>query len=170
VRPPGDSEKGILRSVSTTQVSPGQLLAAQLVVNVGALVLGSALAYIGAVVVFDVAPPANIAGLVLAFVLGSAAMCTMALLIAAVAPGARAASGLGTLVYFPMMFAAGVWTPGPAMPDAVRRVADYTPLGAASQAMQDAWAGSSIRLLHVAVMVIITAVLGAVAARSFRWE
>jgi ABC-2 type transport system permease protein len=74
------------------------------------------------------------------------------------------------LVYFPMMFAAGVWTPGPAMPDAVRRVADYTPLGAASQAMQDAWAGSSIRLLHVVVMVVVTAVLGAIAARSFRWE
>jgi ABC-2 type transport system permease protein len=163
-------EKGVLRRLSTTPVSPTSLLAAQLVVNVGALLLGSALAYIGAVVAFDVAPPTNIAGLVFAFILGSAAMCTVALLIAAIAPSARAASGLGTLVYFPMMFAAGVWTPGPLMPDAVRRIADYTPLGAASQAMQDAWSGSSIRLLHVGVMVVITAMVGAVAARSFRWE
>ena len=163
-------EKGVLRRLSTTPVSPVQLLAAQLVVNVGALLVGSALAYIGAVLAFDVAPPANIGGLVLAFVLGSAAMCMVALLIAAVAPSARAASGLGTLVYFPMMFAAGVWTPGPTMPDVVRRVADYTPLGAASQAMQDAWAGSSLRPLHFVVMVAITAVFGAIAARSFRWD
>ncbi len=163
-------EKGVLRRLSTTPVSPVQLLAAQLVVNVGALLVGSALAYVGAVVAFDVVPPANIAGLVLAFILGSAAMCTVALLIAALAPTARASSGLGTLVYFPMMFAAGVWTPGPLMPDAVKRVADYTPLGAASQAMQDAWAGSSVRLLHVVVMVVITAAFGAIAARSFRWE
>jgi ABC-2 type transport system permease protein len=163
-------EKGVLRRLSTTPVSPVQLLAAQLIVNVGALLLGSALAYVCAVVAFDVVPPANIAGLVLAFILGSAAMCTVALLIAALAPTARASSGLGTLVYFPMMFAAGVWTPGPLMPDAVRRVADYTPLGAASHAMQDAWAGSSVRLLHVIVMVVITVVFGAIAARSFRWE
>jgi ABC-2 type transport system permease protein len=163
-------ERGILRRLSTTPVSPVALLAAQLVVNVGALLVGSALAYVGAVAAFHVAPPTNIAGLLLAFVLGSAAMCTVALLIAAVAPTARAASGLGTLVYFPMMFTAGVWTPGPTMPDAVRRVADYTPLGAASQAMQDAWAGSSIRLLHVVVMVTVTAIFGAIAARSFRWE
>ncbi len=163
-------EKGVLRRLSTTPVSPVQLLAAQLVVNVGALLLGSALAYVGAVVAFDVAPPGNIAGLVLAFILGSAAMCTVALLIAALAPTARASSGLGSLVYFPMMFAAGVWTPGPLMPDAVRRVADYTPLGAASQAMQDAWAGGSVRLLHVIVMVAITGLFGAIAAKSFRWE
>jgi ABC-2 type transport system permease protein len=163
-------EKGVLRRLSTTPVSPTTLLAAQLVVNVGALLLGSALAYVGAFLAFDAAPPSNIAGLVLSFVLGSAAMCTVALLIAAVAPSARSAAGLGTLVYFPMMFAAGVWTPGPTMPETVRRVADYTPLGAASQAMQDAWAGSSLRLLHVVVMVGITAVFGAIAARSFRWE
>jgi len=163
-------EKGVLRRLSTTPVSPMALLAAQLIVNVGALLIGSGLACVGAVVAFDVAAPENVGGLVVAFVLGSAAMCAVALLIAAVTPSARASSGLGTLVYFPMMFAAGVWTPGPIMPDAVRRVADFTPLGAASQAMQDAWAGSWPRPLHLVVMGGLTAAFGALAARSFRWE
>lgn len=163
-------ERGVLRRLSTTPVSPSALLAAQLVVNMGALLIGSALAYVGAVVAFDVPPPDNALGLALAFVLGSAAMCAVALLIAAVAPSARASSGIGTLVYFPMMFAAGVWTPGPVMPDAVRRVADFTPLGAASQAMQDAWQGSWPRPQHLVVMAVLTVAFGAVAARSFRWE
>jgi len=49
-------------------------------------------------------------------------------------------------------------------------VADFTPLGAASQAMQDAWAGSWPRPLHLVVMGGLTAAFGALAARSFRWE
>jgi ABC-2 type transport system permease protein len=163
-------ERGVLRRLSTTPVSPGALLAAQLVVNLAALVAGSALAYGCAKVAFHVAMPGNVAGLVIAYLLGSAAMCGVALFIAAIAPTARASSGIGSLVYFPMMFAAGVWTPGPTMPEVVRRVADFTPLGAASQAMQDAWAGGWPRPLHLAVMAVIAAGLGVAAAKSFRWE
>jgi ABC-2 type transport system permease protein len=163
-------ERGILRRLSTTPVSPTVLLAAQLVVNVGALVVGSLLAFLVATAVFGVAPPANVPGFGLAFVLGSAAMCAVALLIAAVAPSARASSGIGTLVYFPLMFFAGVWTPGPVMPDLVRRISDYTPLGAASQALQDSFAGAWPSALHVAVMTTLTLGLGAVSARFFRWE
>ena len=69
-----------------------------------------------------------------------------------------------------MMFVAGVWTPGPTMPDAVRPVADYTPLGAASQSLQDAWAGAWPHPLHLAVMIGFTVACGAGAARWFRWE
>jgi ABC-2 type transport system permease protein len=162
-------ERGVLRRLSTTPVSPSSLLAA-IVVNGGALLLGSALAYLGAAVAFGVKPPGNVAALVLAFILGATAMCALAFLIAAVTPSARASSAVGTLVYFPMMFAAGVWTPGPTMPDTVRRVADFTPLGAASQSMQDAWAGASPRVLHIVVMALVAIICGATATRAFRWE
>ena len=163
-------ERGVLRRLATTPVSPAALLGAQLIVNVAALLFGSLLAYATAAALFHVAAPGNIPGTVLAFGLGSAAMAAVALLIAAVAPSARASSGLGSIVYFPMMFAAGVWTPGPTMPESVRRVAEYTPLGAASQALQDAWSGHWPRPQELAVMAVLTVVFGAVAARTFRWE
>jgi ABC-2 type transport system permease protein len=162
-------ERGVLRRLSTTPVSPTALLTAQLIVNLGALVVGAGLAYLAGYVLFQVVAPANLVGLLVAFLLGSAAMCAVALFIASVAPSARASSGLGSLVYFPMMFFAGVWTPGPLMPAAVRRVADYTPLGAASQAMQDAWAGGWPRPLHLAVMAVMAAGFAAAATRLFRW-
>lgn len=163
-------EKGLLRRLSTTPASPVMLLVAQLAVNLLALVAGSVLAVTAAWIAFDVRLPENAPGLVVAFTLGSIAMVAVALLIAAVTPNSRASMGVGSLVYYPMMFAAGVWTPGPAMPDVVRRVADYTPLGAASQAMQDAWAGDWPRLLHLVVLVGYTVVLGGLAARLFRWS
>ncbi|MGC4763630.1 ABC transporter permease [Micromonospora sp. DT46] len=163
-------ERGVLRRLSTTPVSPMALLVAQVAVNVAALLVACGLAWLVAATVFDVSPPGNVVGFVLAFTLGSSAMCAVALLVAAVTPSARASSGVGQLIYFPMMFFAGVWTPGPLMPDLVRKIADFTPLGAASQAVQDAWAGSWPTLLHLAVMATFTVVLGGFAARYFRWE
>lgn len=163
-------ERGVLRRLSTTPVSPTALLAAQVAVNVAALLVACGLAWLVAATVFDVPPPGNVVGLVLAFTLGAGAMCAVALLVAAVTPSARASSGVGQLIYFPMMFFAGVWTPGPLMPDLVRKIADFTPLGAASLAVQDAWAGSWPALSHLAVMAAFTVGLGAIAARYFRWE
>ena len=162
-------ERGVLRRLSTTPVSPATLLAAQLIVNLAALVIGSVLAYVAGYLLFRVQPPANVVALLVAFLLGSAAMCAVALFIASVSPSARAASGLGSLVYFPMMFFAGVWTPGPMMPEGARRVADFMPLGAASQAMQDAWAGGWPSPLHLVVMSGMAVGFGVAATRLFRW-
>jgi ABC-2 type transport system permease protein len=166
----GYRERGILRRLSTTPVSPAVLLAAQVAVNVGALLTACGLAWLVAAATFGGAPPGNPAGAVLAFVLGAGAMCAVALLVAAVTPSARASAGIGALIYYPMMFFAGVWTPGPAMPEVVRSVAGYTPLGAASQALLRAWDGSWPTLSQLAVMVAYTLALGWVAARRLRWE
>jgi ABC-2 type transport system permease protein len=163
-------ERGILRRLSVTPVSPARLLLAQFVVNAGALLVGSVLAFVAARLAFGVAPPRNVVGFGIAFALGTAGMGAVALLIAAVTPNAKASSGFGSLVYFPMMFFAGVWTPGPTMPAVAQRIADLTPLGAASQAIQDTWAGAWPHPLHLAVMVGYIAVLGTIAARAFRWE
>ena len=56
------------------------------------------------------------------------------------------------------------------MPGTAQRIADFTPLGAGSQAVQAAWAGSWPQGLHLAVMAGYTLALGALAARSLRWE
>ncbi|MDG4784496.1 ABC transporter permease [Micromonospora sp. WMMD1102] len=165
-----DREKGILRRLSTTPASPVRLLVAQLTVNASALLVGCALALLGGRLVFGIETRPHVPGLLLAFVLGAASMSSLALLLAAFTPTSRAATGIGSLVYYPMLFAAGVWTPGPAMPDAVRRVADFTPLGAASQALQDAWVGDWPQPLHLAVLVACIAGFGALAAKLFRWS
>ena len=97
-------------------------------------------------------------------------MGALGLLVAALAPSAGAASGIGTMVYFPMMFFAGAWTPGPLMPEIAERIGDFLPLGTASMAMQDAWVGDWPSRLHLAVLAVSALGLGVLAARLFRWQ
>jgi hypothetical protein len=52
----------------------------------------------------------------------------------------------------------------------LRRISDFTPLGAGVQSLADATAGQWPQLLHVAVMVGWTVLAGGLAARFFRWE
>lgn len=163
-------EQGVLRRLATTPTSPGTLLTAQLLVNFAILVAGSAVAALAAVSVLDVTTPENPVGLLLGFTLGTVACFGIGLIIAAVASSARVASGIGMIVYFPMLFFAGVWTPGETMPDAARAIADFTPIGAAAEAMTDAWFGDWPSALHLAVLLAWAVIAGTAATRLFRWE
>jgi ABC-2 type transport system permease protein len=56
-------------------------------------------------------------------------------------PSARAAQGIGLLLFFPS-FLLGVGGPPPSvMPDALRAIADRLPLALANQAIREPWLG-----------------------------
>lgn len=163
-------ERGVLRRLAVTPVRPVVLLLAQGLVNMALLTSVTALVLVLSGAAFGVPMPRQFAGFVLAFVLSVAAMFAIGLLISAIAPNGKAATGIGTVVFFPLVFLAGVWTPGPTMSDVVRRISDFSPLGAGAQAMQRAWNGEFPQPLHLAVLAGFTLVVGFIAARLFRWE
>ena len=66
-----------------------------------------------------------------------AGLFPIGLVIAAVARTANGANVIGRLVFFPLMFFAGLWLPRALMPGVLLDISNYTPLGAAVQAMQD---------------------------------
>jgi ABC-2 type transport system permease protein len=92
------------------------------------------------------------------------------MVVAAVAPSGKAASGIGSILFFPMMFLAGLYFPREVMPDILRRVSDFTPLGAGVQALQDAATGAWPQPLHLAVLAAIAIAASLFAAKLFRWE
>lgn len=163
-------EKGILRRLAVTPVPPARLLVAQLLTNVIMAVVSTTLLVLVSRIVFDVAVPRQILGYVAAFLLAAAALFAIGLLVAALAPNGRAASSIGMVLYFPIMFFAGLWIPRAAMPIALRHVSDFTPLGAAVQALQDTTNGSWPQPLQLAVMAAYVILFGLMAARLFRWE
>jgi ABC-2 type transport system permease protein len=87
-----------------------------------------------------------------------------------VVPSARVANGIGAILFFPMMFFAGLWLPRAEMPAVLRDISNYTPLGSAVQALQDSTQGHWPHPLYLAVLAGYALVFGVAAARLFRWE
>lgn len=163
-------ETGVLRRMSTTPMRPQGVLIAQAVVQLLGVAAGGVLALVVAFLVFDTPMPQEPALALLVFLLATASMFGIGVLIGGLASKGATASGYGMLVYFPMLFLAGLWTPGPMMPDMVATIATYTPLGAASQAMNDAWFGLGMPWVQLLVMAVWTVVMFGLAARTFKWE
>ena len=163
-------EKGVLRRLSASPVRASTLLVAVVAVKVlAALVSLVLLLAVGAAAV-DLSLPQASLWFLLVFVLSVTSLFSLGMLLAATIPSASAATGIGMALFFPSMFLAGVYVPREHLPDVLGRIGELTPLGAALQAMRDTWIGDAPSPLHVLVLVATTAVLGSVAARTFRWE
>ncbi|KIF76803.1 membrane protein [Streptomyces sp. 150FB] len=166
----GYRERGILRRMSTTPVRPHSLLGAQLVLLGGGAFCSAVLAVAVGRLAFGVALPAQLAGYLVALVLVTACSLALGGLISAVSRTQKAGQAIGSVVFFPSMFAAGVWLPVQTMPDLLRTIVTYTPFGAASGALDDAAQGGWPGWAHLGIMALWTVVLTAGAVRWFRWE
>lgn len=163
-------EKGILRRLATTPVPPVKLLAAQLAACLVAALGAVVLVLVFGRLVYSVPVPRQPFGFVVALALTAGAVFALGLCVAAVAPTGKVGNAIGTGLFFPLMFFAGLWVPREAMGPVLRRIGDFTPLGAGEQALRDAAAGAWPHLGQLAVLVAYIVVCGAAAARLFRWE
>ena len=163
-------ERGVLRRMATTPVHPSRLLAAQLTTNLLVSLLSMALVLTVGRVVFNVRLPQQFVGFIVALVLAAGALFTIGLFIAAIAPSGKAGGAIGGILFFPVMFFAGLWFPREAMSATLRRIGDFTPLGAGVQALRDATAGSWPHAGQLLVLTAYIVVFGAAAVRFFRWE
>ena len=161
-------ERRILRRLATTPAGPVRVVGAQLIVSL--IVVLAATAGVLAVgrLGFAVPLPRQPAGFAVAAVLAATAMLGLGMLIAALAPNARTAGAAGTVLFFPLMYFAGLWTPQ--LSPTARHIGEFTPLGAATQGLRDAMAGSWPHPVPLIVLGACTLACSATAARLFRWE
>jgi ABC-2 type transport system permease protein len=165
----GYREKGVLRRLSATPVGAVRVLAAQLIVDAGMTAVTMIALLVMARLAFSVAFPRQPAEFALAVLLGALALLSLGLLLASVLPTSRGANAAGAILFFPMMFFAGLWLPIAAMPTALRHVSHATPLGAAVQAMTDAWQGHW-HPLYLLILAGYALAFAVAAGRLFRWE
>ena len=163
-------ELGVLRRLSTTPVPQSWLLAAQGLVQLCAALTAIAVIIVASVAAFGAPVPANPGGLVLSVVLTSAGLFPIGLVIAAVAKTANSASVIGRLAFFPLIFFAGLWLPRPLMPGALLDISNYTPLGAAVEAIQHSMLQGFPPVAPLLVLAAYAVVFGYLARRFFRWE
>ncbi|MEU6389037.1 ABC transporter permease [Streptomyces sp. NPDC046939] len=166
----GYRERGILRRMSATPVRPPALLGAQMAIHGAAALVSSLLSLAIGRLAFDVRLPQQVPGYALALVLSVVVALSLGALVAARARTQKIAGAIGSAVFFPSMFCAGVWLPVQSMPDALARVVECTPFGAASQALSEAAAGDWPHWVHLGVLALWAVALSGAAARWFRWE
>ncbi|MFD7320143.1 ABC transporter permease [Streptomyces sp. NPDC059875] len=166
----GYRERGILRRLSTTPVRPASLLTAQIVLHGAAALVSAVLVITVGRLAFGVRLPQNLAGYALALLLAIAGGLALGAAVCAVSRTQKIATAVGSVVFFPTMFTAGVWVPVQAMPDTLQRIVEFTPFGAASQALDTATTGGGPAWAALGVMALWTVVLTTTAARWFRWE
>lgn len=166
----GYRERGILRRMSTTPVRPSAVLGAQIVLH-GAAALGSTLLVMAVGrFAFGVRLPGQPFGYLLGLLMAVACVLALGALVCAVSRTTKIAAAVGSVVFFVMMFTAGVWVPVQSMPDTLRRIVEATPFGAASQVLDRAAAGAWPSWVFLGVLALWTVLAAAAAIRTFRWE
>lgn len=162
-------ELGVLRRLSTTPAPPSWVLGAQLIINVVVATVALLIINFGGQAL-GVQAPQEVGGFVLAMVLAAAALFAMGLWIAAIARTGMAANVIGQCLFYPMMFFGGLYFPREVMPHILVRISDWTPVGAAVQALQSAMVGTFPPPRPLLVMMGYALVFGVAAVKQFKWE
>jgi ABC-2 type transport system permease protein len=163
-------EQGILRRLSTTPVPPSWVLAAQVVVQLCIAVAGVTVIIVAGMAAFGATAPQSPGGLVLSCLLSSAGLLSLGLLIAALAPTSGSVSVISRLTFIPLMFFAGLWVPRALMPGALLSVSNYTPLGAAVEAIQYSMQNGFPPAVPLLILAGYALTFGFLAWRFFRWQ
>jgi ABC-2 type transport system permease protein len=163
-------ELGVLRRLSTTPVSPSWLLAAQGVVQLSTALLALIIVFGGSILVFGASAPVSPAGLLLTIALTVAGTFPIGLTIAAVAKTAGAANVIGRIAFFPLIFFAGLWLPRALMPPILLDISNFSPFGAAVQAMQNSMLSGFPPVRPLLVLVCYGVLFSFLARRYFQWE
>ena len=79
-------------------------------------------------------------------------------------------NAIGRLALIPLLFFAGLWLPRAIMPAVLLDISNYTPLGAAVEAIQDSIRTGFPPVAPLLVLAAYALVFAFLARRFFRWE
>lgn len=156
-------QEGVLRRFRAAGVPAGPLMASQAVLTAVLSVLGAAvmlaLAYTG----FDMAPPVSVPGTLLGFAVGVVAFSALGLFLGSMIPTARAAQGVGLLLFFGTFFLVGGGPPPSLLPDALNIAVEFTPIGQLADAIRSPWTGAGNDVTALVALAATALVTGVVA-------
>jgi len=149
----GYREQGVLRRFRASALSPAALVGAHVVVAALTATAGAVLLSTVSVVVYDATPPRSWPGLIAAFVLVTPAFGALGALLGFLPPTARAAQGLGVVLFFVFLMLGGAGPPHEALPDAMARIGDVIPVTHAGDLLRGPWLGKEGDPAAAAVML-----------------
>jgi ABC-2 type transport system permease protein len=165
-------EKGILRRLRTTPVSPLVVLAAQVIVVFAMTCLGMLLLIAAGKLVYHVRFEGNVWSVLGGFVLSSLSFFGIGFILAGLMPNARSAQIVGMVLLYPMLFLSGAGFPRELLPEAIKKVSTFLPLTYVVNLLRGLWIGEAWSQ-HVADVLILASMLVVgvlISVRTFRWE
>jgi ABC-2 type transport system permease protein len=163
-------ERGVLRRFRASGVSEWILLGSQFLVGLGTCLVGGLVIGLLGVFAYGAAAPVAPAGVALSFVVAVFAFSAIGVLIASLSLTARAAQGVGLLIWFIMMFVSGTSAPPDVLPDWMLALGKSLPLYHTVVALVDPWNGYGVNLVRVIIVGGIGVATTLMAAGLFRWE
>jgi len=147
-------EKGILRRLRTTPVSPLVVLAAQVIVMFTMTCLGMLLLIIVGMLFYQASFEGNALNMLAGFVLSSLSFFGIGFILASIMPTVRTAQIVGNVLLYPMMFLSGAFFPLDMFPKIVQKIALFIPLTYVVNLLRGLWFGESWgnHLLDVGVL------------------
>lgn len=162
----GYREKGVLQRFRAAGVPKSSVMGAQVAVMTVLVVVGSTAMVVLGLTVFDLSAPASPLGVIVGLAAGTLAFGALGVLLGSLVPTARAAQGLGLLLFFGLFFIAGGGPPPALLPDWITTFVSYTPMGPLNAAVSDPWHGFGWNVAALAVLVAIAVVGWLLATRQ----
>ena len=165
-------EKGILRRLRTTPVSPLVVLVAQVIVTFVMTLLGMVLLVVAGRLVFGVRFTGNVFSLLAGFTLGSLSFFSIGFTLAGIMPTVRTAWVAAMVIVYPMLLLSGAFFAVEVLPPFVQKISSFIPLTYIVNLLRGLWSGEpwSSHLRDVAVLVGMLVLGVGLAAKTFRWE
>jgi ABC-2 type transport system permease protein len=161
----GYRDSGVLRRFQAAGVPSRALVVSQVAVLAILAVVGAAamigLAYSG----FDLATPESVVGVAAGFAVGVVAFAAIGVLLGSLMPTARAAQGLGLVLFFGTFFLVGGGPPPGVLPDTLNDIAGWTPTGLLVDAIRTPWTDGGLDTTAMVTLAVIAAAGFALAAR-----
>ena len=151
-------ERGVLRRFEAAGVPAWSFPLSQFVTGLVFVVVGGLAVWVTGLASYGVPPVHDVPATVGGLVSGALAFISVGVLLGSVLPSARAAQGIGTLLYFPMFLLAGGGPPPDAMSDTMNAVSSVLPLTHVVRSIQEPWLDFDANAGHVAINLAVFAV------------
>lgn len=139
----GYREQGVLRRFQASALPPATLLGAHVIIAVIIGTIGAILLTVLSTVGYDGSLPHDWPGVVAGLLLVTLAFAALGTLIGVTMPTARAAQGLGVLLFFVFLMLGGAGPPREVLPNAMQTVSDAIPLTYAGAVLRGPWLDQS---------------------------
>lgn len=164
----GYREKGVLRRFRASRLSPAVLVAAHMAVTAMVATAGALLLAVLSVTGYDASPPQDVLGTLAAYALVVTAFTALGSLLGFLLPTARAAQGVGVLLFFVFMLLGGGGPPREVLPDAMAGIGDVLPVTHAGRLLRGPWLGDGWDAGALAVVLVL--LLGCLALLAWRFR